>query len=236
MATRKYIEAVIAVILLIVLVFIAQLVTGVFGTATSQINSTVAGATMAAVMQTPTISSNALTTNGANTLTLTLGGAFGWISTSTPITVSVTGNSVSTYSTNNLNTKATPGPLQTQTFTVTNGLSATNTLTTTTGNFYNITSISLGFGGLGYKASPSITASVQESFWQANTLTTGTVTGNVIYTAPQSQAVTQYVAVGSATGTIIPFITVIIIVSLVVILLDLFGVNLGAYFKRSAGE
>lgn len=99
MATKKYIEAVIAVILLIVLVFIAQLVVGVFGTASAQVNNTL------------------VTTAGKNSL-----------------------------------------------------------------------------------------------------------------------AVTQFGQVGQATTTIIPFITVIIIVALVVILLDLFGVDLGAYFRRSAGE
>ena len=50
-----------------------------------------------------------------------------------------------------------------------------------------------------------------------------------------SVAVKQFGQVGLVNNTIIPFITVIIVVALVVILLDLFGVNLGEYFKRGAG-
>jgi hypothetical protein len=98
MGTKKYVEAVIAVILLIVLVFIAQLVVGVFGTASAQVNNTL------------------VTTAGKNSL-----------------------------------------------------------------------------------------------------------------------AVNQFGQVGNVNSTIIPFITVIIVVALVVILLDLFGVDLGAYFRAASG-
>lgn len=236
MATKKYIEAVIAVILLIVLVFIAQLITGVFGTASANINSTLAATTMSAMAGATTVSNNAITSNGANTLTLTLSGSYKWVNPSNPLTISVTGNSISTYATNNLLTRAVAGVTETQTFTLTSNSSPTNVLTTTTGNFYNISKISLGFGTVGYLTTPSISASVAQSYYQANTLNTNSITGNVIYTTGQSQAVANYGAVGNATSTIIPFITVIIIVALVVILLDLFGVDLGAYFRRSSGE
>jgi len=50
-----------------------------------------------------------------------------------------------------------------------------------------------------------------------------------------SLAVSQFGQVGSVTTTIIPFITVIIVVALIVILLDLFGVDLAGYFRNLSG-
>jgi len=108
--TRKYVEAVIAVILLIVLVFLAQLIVGVFGSASAQVNNTLVAVT------------HCQTTNSANAL-----------------------------------------------------FCATN---------------------------PTIV---------------------------------QFGQVGGVTTTIIPFITVIIVVALIVILLDLFGVDLAGYFRNLSG-
>jgi hypothetical protein len=51
-----------------------------------------------------------------------------------------------------------------------------------------------------------------------------------------SQAQIQFGQVGNANSTIIPFITVIVVVALVVILLDLLGVDIAAYFRRAGGR
>ncbi|MDE1871699.1 MAG: polysaccharide deacetylase family protein [Candidatus Micrarchaeota archaeon] len=97
----------------------------------------------------------------ANELILNLSGSFSWISSQNSLIVSVTGNSVGTYSTSNV-ALAAPGSIETQTFTVTSN-AALQTLTTTTGNFYNITQVSLDSPN-NHGANPSLNGIVIEEY------------------------------------------------------------------------
>jgi hypothetical protein len=76
--------------------------------------------------------------SGSNTLVVNLAGSYGWISSAYPITITITGNSISSYATNTA--YATPGPLQTQKYTLT-GATTPQTLSSTAGNFFNISAI-----------------------------------------------------------------------------------------------
>ncbi len=104
-------------------------------------------------------SANAVNDSAANTLTVDFTGSYAWISSSTPLTIALTGNSISSYASNTA--YAVPGNTETQTFSVTSD-TALQTLTSTTGNFYNISSIDLG--GITSGAYPSFTAKITQSF------------------------------------------------------------------------
>lgn len=104
-------------------------------------------------------SANAVNDVVTNTLSITLTGATGWITTGHPLTISITGNQLNAGATNAL--FATFSAAQTQTFTITSPTSP-QTLTTTTGNFYNITAVTLT--GIGGEAFPSIGVTVTQTF------------------------------------------------------------------------
>ena len=235
MSTKKYVEAFIAVILLIVLVFIAQLLVGVVGVSSSTLNTSLSLAQPAQVSYAGTASAKAINDFAVNSLVLTLSGTTSLISAQNPLTVTVTGNAISAYAI--AATYAVAGAVETQTFTITNAMSP-QTLSAATGNFYNITAVVItGVTNLQY---PTLTGTVSQSF-DAITHTAGTHGANTIsaanvLTLTQPTPIGQYIQIGSVQSTIIPFITVITVVSLVVILLDLFGVDLFSYFKKMGGE
>ena len=108
------------------------------------------------------ISANAIndTESGSNTLQLSLSGSYSWISGTHPLSVAITGNSITTPASNTV--YAVPGAAQTQTYSITSATTP-QTLSSTAGNFYNITAITLS-GLTGNPASPSITATITQTF------------------------------------------------------------------------
>ena len=211
-------KALIGVIALVVLVFVIQLLVGVFGTATSAVNKTLAN-TNFGQSQVSSGSSNAIWDNGVNTLTLTLSGSYKWITGVSPLTITVTGNTVGTFATNTA--LAVPSIANTVTY-VTSSNATTQTLATAT-KFYNITSVSVS--GVQAQAYPSMTATVAQNYWNANSLSANSVSGSAVVTVTQGQQTQQFLQTGQAQSTIIPFINIIVLVALVVILLALFGLK-----------
>lgn len=126
-----------------------------------------------------TASGSALYIKAANTLSVTFTGAYTWIGATTPVTLTLTGNLVNAYATNAA--AANSIGLETQVFTI-NSPTATQTLGVNAGNFYNLQTITLS--GVYGAASPSITATVTESYNQivtgSNTVTTNTIVGSDI--------------------------------------------------------
>ena len=140
---------------------------------------------------TSVLSHNAMniTALASNSITLVCSGSCGWISATTPLSVSITGNSVSSFATNTA--VATPGVAETQTFSVTSG-TGTQTLTSTTGNFFNITQVLLS--GMTAGAADTMTIVVTQTY---NAVTpssvpiayfTNTITANAVTTTYAGEA------------------------------------------------
>lgn len=142
--------AVVAFVLIALVASVGALILSGFQNSASVLKLTNAG----------TNSLNANTITAANTLNLALSGSYSWISASNPLTVAVTGNSVSSYSNGVGVNTATAGTVTTETFTVTSPAASQSLGTATSGNFFNITAVKLT--GVDSAAAPSITATVTE--------------------------------------------------------------------------
>ena len=228
--------AVITLIVLLVLVFVAQLIVGVFGTASSVVNGTLVNASFFSALA-HTASANAMNDTAANSLVVTLSGSYSWISSSNPLTIQITGNQISTFASNTA--YAVPGNSQTKTFKLTSA-TATQTLSATAGNFYNISNIALsGFPGTAY---PSINASIVQGYISAThgsapaAYSTNSITGLGSAAITLGQAAKQYASTGTANTTVINFIPIVVLVALIIIILGLFGLKNLLNVGSEAGE
>jgi hypothetical protein len=95
---------------------------------------------------------------GPNSLTITLSGTYSWISTTTPLTVTVTGNYIKAYSTGISGNVEVAGTANTQTFSLTSS-TATQTLCGTCGDFYNFSGMTLAGS-----SAQSVVATVTEGY------------------------------------------------------------------------
>ena len=217
--------ALLALVVILVLVFVAQLVVGVLATANAQVNKTLVAVAPFGATYATTASANAINDSAANTITLTLSGSYSWISATHPLTISITGNQISPYASNTA--YATPTNALTLTYRTTSN-ATTQTMFTNQG-FYNITQVKLS-GVTGF-AVPSITATVSESFLGVahgsapETYATNTITAKNVSTITSATAVQQFDSTGTANTTVINFIPIVVLVALIVIILALFGLR-----------
>lgn len=215
-------------------VFIVAIIFGVILTATAITSSTIN--TIAPItnslVTTPggNIGQNILSTNS---LVITCTGACSWISTSRPATVTVVGNGIGVYATNEI--FATRGTQLSQTFTLT---SATfpQTLTATNGNYYNISVVSIS--GFGSSAEPSFTVTVTQNALSVTHLsvpsdkTTNVISAVAVQTVSEQtigtssstssgvfgSIATYLVTVANFTGIIILLAIIIVVVSVIYLL------------------
>lgn len=221
---------VIEIVVLIAIAIIAQIIVGALGQVTTGVYGTLA-ITQSQVLSafarngTSTGTANtlpAVNDMSANSLTITLGGTYA-ISPTYPLTVAISGNTITTYGTLSASVASTSS--QTQTFVLTSG-TATQTLCASCGNFYNFSGLTLT--GLNGQEIPTITAAVTQNYnaiystghASANTISftdTGTVAGTT--------ATTNFNLAGVSVTTVLSFMSIIFLIAAVVILLSLFGME-----------
>ena len=218
----------IEIVVLIALAIIAQVIVGTLGQVTQVAGAAlpVAGTSIAFSNSIPGNAINIVPTNGlaGAGLTVTLSGTYA-ISPSYPLTLTVTGNTVSAYATNVV--YAVPGAKSTYTYTLTNTTSP-QTLTSTATQFYNITSMTLS--GVTAYDSPSITLLVTQTYnsvvhGAALTYLSNTITGTGVDTVTLSTANNNFNSAGSSVTTVLNFMSIIFLIAAVVILLSLFGLD-----------
>jgi outer membrane protein assembly factor BamB len=141
-----------------------------------------------AVYQTP-FSPRAKDITAANTLVLTLSGPTSWISASNPLLVTVTGNAVGKFSTfnsvsNSIVLATDSNSIESQSFLITSN-APSQTLTSTTGNFYYISQISLDSPDNPRTPDPTINGSVTEVYLgvsnTVNSIGTWSLSENSLY-------------------------------------------------------
>jgi hypothetical protein len=190
------------------------------------------GSTVATYSTSSANSINSILIVGINTITLSLSANTTWITPTTPLTLTLGGDKVETYGTNLVH--AAPGAYQTKSYTI---YAASCTLASHTGDFYNITSVTLS--GVPHGFYPGTIATVTESYagasfaqvpWSSNTANTLTAVG--YYTVTPTIATTIAGNGTSALSSISTWFTILGIVFIAAVVIGLllyaFGGHKGA--------
>ena len=210
----------------LVSVFVIAIVFGVFLYATVVTNNNFLASQPYTYSASTSASTNAVGIIAANTISVTFTGDYANFSSATPLTLTITGNQVNAYATNTV--YATQGTGITQTYTITSP-TATQTLTSTQGNFFNISSVTLSspspsfiVGTVGAAITETYLGATHGSVPWANTVVTTTASGTLNTAAQKIAGATPssiYTSLVAYLVTLANFVGIIILLVIIMIVI-----------------